>query len=218
MQLDEFKRQFIKNELGVSEDFGTILSVVDFGNVNFWFKEDRQDADNQALSDTEVLKIDLCGLYEFAALFSQDIRFYYGSDKANPGSMGFISAAKGVFGKNRVFSKQIQYVRHHLQKEEIETNTRQVFIDTEGVFVKIPKCNFDVEISIDSVRKMAEYDTLALFSGDADFAALARFLKKSGKKVILVKGGNITSRLRESVDLVVNAQKIKRYIAQIVQK
>ena len=68
------------------------------------------------------------------------------------------------------------------------------------------------------IRKFNEYDTLVLYSSDADFVALTRYLRKQGKKVILIKGGNITSKLRENVDLIVNAQKIKRYITRVVKK
>jgi len=145
-------------------------------------------------------------------------RFYYGTDSSKEGSIKYISAIKHTFGKNRVFSKQIQYICHHLRVNEIESNTRTTFTDRDGLFVRIPKCNFDVEISVDSIRKINSYDTLVLFSGDADFVALARYLRKNGKKVILIKGGNITSKLRENTDLIVNAQKIKRYITRVSKK
>lgn len=87
-----------------------------------------------------------------------------------------------------------------------------MFADAEGAFVKLPKCNFDVEITVDAIRRMNGYDTLVLMSSDADFVALSRYLRTKNKKVILIKGGHITSALRDAADLVVNAQKIKKYI------
>jgi len=57
-----------------------------------------------------------------------------------------------------------------------------------------------------------------LFSGDADFVYLNNFLRKRGKKIILVKGGYITGKLRKSADLIINAQKIKKHIARIEQR
>jgi len=64
---------------------------------------------------------------------------------------------------------------------------------------------------------MEGYDTLALFSGDADFVSLARFLRKKGndKKLLLFKGGNITADLRNISNKVINAQSVKRHIAEI---
>jgi|SRR3989339_825612 len=215
MELEEFKKQYIRNELQITKDYGRMLALIDFGNVNYWFEQDRQDADNKALGDDEKLKINLVGLRDFARLFSYDLRFYYGSDVFKEGSVRFISAVKDIYGRNRVFSKQIQYIRHHLKNNEVSANTRALFTDHQGIFVKIPKCNFDVEISVDAIRLMDTYDTLVMFSSDADFVALFRYLRKQGKKIILIKGGNITSSLRQNTGLVVNAQNIKRYITQV---
>lgn len=218
MDLEDFKKNYIvKTELGIDASYGQILSVIDFGNVNYWFDEDRQDTQNKALGVGEKLRINLKSLYDFVSLFSEQPRFYYGHDSQNKESIGFISAARHIFGK-KVFTKPIQKVRHYLTLKEINFNTRNIFTDHGGTFVKIPKCNFDVEMTIDAIRLMDKYDTLALFSGDADFVRLIRFLKSKGKKVILFKGGFITSDLRNSVDKIVNAQNIKKHIAEVVRK
>lgn len=84
-----------------------------------------------------------------------------------------------------------------------------------GRYLQVPKCNFDVEIAVDAIRRMPAYDTLVLLSGDADFVSLIRYLKKKGKKVILIKAGHITAALRDAVDLVVNAQKVKKSITRV---
>lgn len=218
MDLEAFKKEYIvKTELDIDEGYGRILVAIDFGNVNYWFSDDRQDADNKALADDEKLVVDLDKLNAFCSLFSGHIRFYYGHDPEREGSLRFIAAARHVFGKNRVFTKPVQKIRHHLKLSEIVGNTRATHEDAEGTYVYIPKCNFDVEISVDTIRLMEDYDTLALFSGDADFVSLARFLKKKGndKKLILFKGGNITGDLRNISDKVLNAQAIKRHITTI---
>jgi uncharacterized LabA/DUF88 family protein len=218
MDMAEFRRQYITGtELGIDVSYGRILAVIDFGNVNYWFEEDRQDSENRGLEDDEKFRINLAGLSEFASLFSDHIRFYYGHDPQSPESLRFIAAARHAFGK-RVFTKPVQKVRHHLSGDEIQSNTRVTFFDAEGIYVQIPKCNFDVEMSVDSIRLAGEYDTLALFSGDSDFVSLVRFLKKAGKKVILFKAGFITHDLRNAVDKVVNAQSIKKHIAEVVKK
>ena len=68
---------------------------------------------------------------------------------------------------------------------------------------------------MDAIKLMEYYDTFCLFSGDADFVHLARFLKGKSKKVILIKGGNIVHQLREVCDLVVNAQEVKKHLTVI---
>ncbi len=218
MDIQDFKKEYIVGtELGIDATFGKILAVIDFGNVNYWFDEDRQDADNKALQEDEKFRINLEGLYDFASLFSDHVRFYYGHDSQKKESLAFISAARHIFGK-RVYTKPMQKVRHHLSADEIESNKRATFTDNEGVYIHLPKCNFDVEISVDLIRLMDRYDTVALFSADADFVSLIRYLKKNGKKVILFKAGFITTDLKEVSDKIINAQNIKKHIAQVVKQ
>lgn len=75
-----------------------------------------------------------------------------------------------------------------------------------------------MEISVDAIKKINKYDTFCLFSGDADFVYLNNFLRKRNKKIILIKGGYITSQLRKTADLIINAQDIKRHIIKIEQR
>jgi len=220
MDLQEFKKEHIRTELGLDNTYGRILIIIDFGNVDYWFEEDQQDADGNALAEDEKLTIDLDKIREFCSLFSENARFYYGHDAERDSSLRFIIAAKHVFGGSRVFSKPMQKIRHHLKADEIDANKRILHEDGAGAYVYLHKCNFDVEITVDSIRLMKNYDTLMLFSSDADFVSLFRFLCKKGndKKVILVKGGHITSSLRELSNKVISAQTIKRQITRIVKK
>ncbi|MFA6554251.1 MAG: NYN domain-containing protein [Candidatus Paceibacterota bacterium] len=215
MDLQEFKKQYVQIELGITSDFGRIFTFIDFGNVNHWFEEDKQTYEYVALADDEKLVVDLEKLHEFVQLFSDSERFYYGYDPQNAGSFGFIRATREIFGKNKVFTKHIQKIRHYLNEIDTLNNTRNIYTDRKGIFVYIPKCNFDVEISVDAIKLLDHYDTFCLFSGDADFVHLARFLKGKGKKVILIKGGNITHQLKEVCNFVINAQDIKKYISVV---
>lgn len=218
MDLLELKKHFVKNDLGITEEYGKVFSFIDFGNVNNWFRDDRQKSDGSPLAHEEYFSVDLEGLRDFLCLFSEDTRFYYGHDPSNQGSMSFLYKTKSVFGKSRAFTKPIQWVRHHVTDEEIETNTRSLFQDKDGVYVRLPKCNFDVEMAVDITKLIDKYDSICLLSSDADFAYLNTYIRSKGKKVILIKGGHITHQLKNSVDLRVNAQNIKKYITQIMQK
>jgi uncharacterized LabA/DUF88 family protein len=219
MDIQDFKREYIVGtELGIDTTvYGKILTIIDFGNVNYWFDEDRQDADNKVLQEGEKLRINLEGLSDFANLFSDHVRFYYGHDSQKKESLSFIAAARHVFGK-KVYTKPMQKVRHYLSADEIESNKRMTFTDREGVYVRLPKCNFDVEICVDLIRLLNQYDTVAFFSGDSDFVSLIRHIKKQDKKVILFKAGFITSELKEVSDKVINAQNIKKHIAEVVKQ
>ena len=71
---------------------------------------------------------------------------------------------------------------------------------------------------MDAIKMLEHYDTFCIFSGDADFVYLNNFLKKKGKKVVIIKGGFILAKLRESANLVINAQNIKKHIAKIIKQ
>lgn len=219
MDLSELKRTHLREILGISEtEFPRILTFIDFGNVNHWFTRDDKDESGEPLSVDKYLVIDLQKTSDFLNLFSKDTRFYYGHDPENPKSIGFIMAAKHSFGKNRVFTKPIQKVRHDLNSLEATINTRTVSSDGANDYVLIPKCNFDVEISVDAIRLADTYDTICLLSSDADFASLLRYLQVKGKKTILIKGGRISGSLGSVVDLKINAQDIKKYLTVQKQK
>lgn len=218
MDLQEFKKEYVQKELGISEEFGKIFTFIDFGNVNYWFEEDRQNHDYVALKNNEKLFIDILKLKEFLNIFSGNVRFYYGNDSLNKKSLWFIQKAQEIFGKARVFTKSMQKIKHYLENKERDFNTRMLYHDRQGDFVYLPKCNFDVEISIDAIKTLKHYDTMCLLSSDADFMYLLRFLKQKGKKIILIKGGHVVHQLKDAANIVINAQEIKKYITGIKQK
>lgn len=217
MDLQELKKYNICKQLGIGADkFPRIIVFIDFANVDHWFDDDQYNLDGQALSNNQRIAIDIEELKNFLSCFADDSRFYYGHD---PSNLSFITAAKHIFGKHRVFTKRIQKIRHNLTFADSVTNTRIVHSDDEGDFIWIPKCNLDVEISVDAMRLVDTYDTICILSSDADFAALIRYLKsKYKKKVILIKGGRIDSSLGKLIDLKINASQIKSHIVKIKQK
>jgi hypothetical protein len=114
MDLADFKREYVvETDLGIDSSFGKILAVMDFGNVNYWFDEDRQDSDHKALLDDERFRIRLSGLRDFTSLFSEHVRFYYGHDSSKSESLGFIAATRHIFGK-RVLERE--YSRSRFRK------------------------------------------------------------------------------------------------------
>lgn len=120
-----------------------------------------------------------------------------------------------IFGKRDVVTKDLQKIKHYFELGE-QKPAKYLATDEDGrSYVEIRKSNFDVEISVDAIKMLEHYDTFCIFSGDADFVYLNNFLRKKGKKVIVIKGGYITTKLRESANLVINAQNIKKHIAKV---
>lgn len=208
--------EFQLTSIGLNKnDFGRIFTFVDFGNVTYWYHNDERDWENKPLGEERRLIIDIQRLAAFLKLFSDQKRFYYGWDPRSTKSQHLIvKAEKCGFVK---ITKPVQFIKHYLDEEEIGDGDREfVKTDRDGrPYVEIRKGNFDVEISVDSIRLMKKYDTFCLLSGDSDFAHLARFLKKNGKKVIVMASGQVYHSLKDVADLYVNAQKVKSHIAAI---
>jgi uncharacterized LabA/DUF88 family protein len=58
------------------------------------------------------------------------------------------------------------------------------------------KANFDVEIAVDSIFSLKNFDSLVLFSGDCDFEYLIKFLRGNGKVVVgFSRSGHIAREL-----------------------
>lgn len=197
--------------------FGRVFSFVDFGNVNYWYHKDERDWENNILKPNERLIIDIKKLGQFLDLFSEHKRFYYGWHQRVRRSWHImVLAEKNGFVK---VTKPIQFIKHYLNDLELNSaNGRFVMKDIEGKYIEIPKSNFDVEISVDSIRLLDNYDTFCLLSGDSDFAHLARFLKRRGKKIIVMASGQVFHSLKDIADLYINAQKIKADITSVKKK
>lgn len=55
----------------------------------------------------------------------------------------------------------------------------------------------DVEMTIDAMHALNEYDTAIFFTGDSDFLALITYIKESGKKVYIFSSkNNVSQELR----------------------
>ncbi len=72
------------------------------------------------------------------------------------------------------------------------------------------KGNMDVEITIDAIHNMKNYDTAILFSGDSDFLPLITYIRNGGKKVFVYSSkNNVSTELRTGVDGYVDVLNIK---------
>ena len=216
MKIEEFKKELIREDLNINKkEYGKIFSFIDFANVNKWFEHDNQDWNNKLLKEDERLAIDLDKLKSFSNIISNKARLYYGEDPKNKKSLNFTYVIRKIFGKRNIITKDLQKIKHYIDSKEY-LSSKIIEVDKDGKkYIEIRKCNFDVEISVDAIKMINHYDTFCIFSGDADFVYLHNFLKKRGKKIIIVKGGYITSKLKKTADLIINAQNIKKHIAKI---
>ena len=60
----------------------------------------------------------------------------------------------------------------------------RIYDSTSGQFKH--KCNFDVELTIDALDNIGNYDCFVLVSGDGDFVKLVKYLKGMKKKAVII--------------------------------
>jgi len=99
-----------------------------------------------------------------------------------------------------------------LKKAGFKLVTKPLKVITEMDEIKgdIRKANFDVEITLDAMTFINDYDALILFSGDSDFNYLIRRLRQEGKKVIVVSSRyHISKELIESSNRYIDLKKLR---------
>jgi uncharacterized LabA/DUF88 family protein len=201
MDLHDFK---VRHFLFDPAPYGRIFAFVDFGNVRPWAKELwPQENQDRITVEVDIAKVrDLCSWVKSIKSF-----FYYGYFPA--GTTGRDDGSnhnKSIFRIDKarkcgfiVKTKEIKMVPH---------------FDDRGKFQgTIPKCNFDVEITMDMLTKIETYDTVMLFSGDSDFGGLLQYLKSKGKKVVIISTRRgMSSELQQVADIYIPAEVLKEFL------
>ncbi|MBI3290870.1 NYN domain-containing protein [Candidatus Falkowbacteria bacterium] len=100
-------------------------------------------------------------------------------------------------GKHKFFTYLSKGLGFTVRKKEL----KRISIVSKNEEIIIEKGNMDVEMTIDALHNMSQYDIAALFSGDADFLALVSYLKNGGKKVYIFSSkDNISHELKTGGD------------------
>ena len=156
------------------------IVIVDFGNVQKW---------EESLGWKIGIK-ELANLIKHFAYGKQFLRrFYYGSDY-------------GKSDKSEIISMWSAMVLNKARMNNFEVKTKRVkyIPDPDYKTGYIKKCNFDIEISVDLIKEIDNYDKIILFSGDGDFGYLLEYLKEKYKKDSIVFGarGHIGKELYDA--------------------
>lgn len=204
MNLDEFKSQYYFFD---TNEFGRIYIFVDFGNVRPWAKDLWPEENKfRYCSEIDLEKLAMiCSWVE-----PKKKLFYYGYFKSN--------TDLDEEHRENMKSRNSIYRIDRARKNGFQVRTKEVKMiphyDENGKFLgKTPKCNFDVEMTMDMLIKIHKYDTVMLFSGDSDFGDLLRYLKEAGKKVVVVCTRNRMSKeLEEAADRFIPAESLKGFL------
>ncbi len=162
MNQEEIKKFFETHE----QQRGRTIVIIDFGNVEKW-------------KDSLKWRIGIRELAALAKHFSTGHRFlrrfYYGADF-------------GKSEKSTVISKWSQYVLTTADINGFEVVKKRVkYIHSpDNLYGFEKKCDLDVEMTVDLIREVDNYDIIILFSGDGDLIRALRYLKEKYKKESIV--------------------------------
>jgi len=136
---------------------GKIAVFVDWANVYKWRDSLKKD-------------IDLKKLFDYLKTYSEikELSFYFGTDK-HPASGEQIKQAQKI--GFRVVTKPVKYLPRKTDK---------------GKILWERKCDFDLEIGLDCLERLDDFEGFIFFSGDGDFATLYKRLIKKKKQVVVV--------------------------------
>lgn len=188
------------------------LVIIDYANIKSWLREKGLGI------DLKILKQALVGIG------IKDIRFYYGTDNKNLGIKKFFEIIE-KFGFVLI-TKPVQYFKIKLSELMQQRNNTELVnklskklrlsfvtevnnLEKKGLVFLQPKANFDVEITVDVLERVDEYNNFILFSGDGDFVPLVEKLQKKEKWVVAVSGRKYFSgQLMYQVDSFVTMERL----------
>jgi uncharacterized LabA/DUF88 family protein len=214
MDLSELKnKHFKKFYLFETEEYGRIFVFVDFANVRKWAKSFWPE-ENKTYLKREIDITKVAHVIDYINPVKK--YFYYGHYKEFPDfpSDNFLN----------IKYRQSIYRIDKARKSGFKVRTKPVKeinnFDEDGRFVgTLNKCNFDVEMTMDMVQQMENYDTVFLWSGDSDFHILLQYLKSKKKKVIILcNRGFVSEELYKYSDLFIPADPLKEFIEYIPVK
>lgn len=99
-----------------------------------------------------------------------------------------------------------------MMTKDADIRTREI----NGEETRVRKGNVDVEFALDTWRISTFMRTVFLFTGDGDFAHLARLLKERGQRVVVLGfSRGISERLRRAADNVIHVDERAGWATEI---
>lgn len=142
------------------------LIIIDFANVDRW---------QESLGWPVGIK-QLADLLKHISVGKKYLRrFYYGEDYGPKDRSNVLTkwseniTRSAKFNNFELISKRVKYIPDN----KYETG-----------FIK--KCNLDIEMAVDMLKEVDNYDNVYIFSGDGDLAYAIKYLVETHNKVVYI--------------------------------
>ena len=149
------------------------LILIDDANFYYGFTDKDWELDYEKFYNWLKKNFEPIAIYFFGGIISKKTFF----DRHPTHTLtGFIKYKD----KREAFFRMLKKVGYIVRTKPVAS----VFDSTRGEYKR--KCNFDVEITIIALDKLAEYQELVLCSGDGDFVKLLKYVKGKFKKTTVI--------------------------------
>ena len=186
------------------EEDTALIAYLDLANMFHW-----QDVLRWRFRIEDVIS----GLFAISSI--KEVKVYHGLDGRNMQSSKAFH--KRILKTGAILkTKPVKYIRKNINEtfffkqatmtlfDNITITKVTAFVEEirrAKITVEEPKCNFDVEITMDILDDMDKISGILLFSGDSDFRAPLERLKVKGKKIYVVGvRGQVASELFKVAD------------------
>ncbi|MFH1838127.1 MAG: NYN domain-containing protein [Candidatus Kuenenbacteria bacterium] len=161
----------------------------------------------------------------------KEIKVFYGFNGKKPNHSYSLRHRIGKIGAT-LRTKPVKFIKKNIDEALLFKSSTRTFFDDGinskleeliielkrlGTIIEEPKCNFDVEITMEIMDDLEKVSTILLFSGDSDLMAPLERAKLKGKKIYVVGVRGMTAgELHKVKDLYIDFGKFydgkKNYI------
>ena len=177
------------------------LILIDDANLYYGLKRQRWELDYKKFYDWLKRNFDVLDVFFFGGIISK--KTFFDRHPSRPLS-DFVEEK----GKRENFFRFLKETGYHVKTKPIAS----LYDSTEGTFKR--KCNFDVELTIIALDRIAEYQELVLCSGDGDFEKLLKYVKGKHKKATIIAPNKdrLSSNLALSANRVISLESIRKEV------
>jgi len=146
---------------------GKTCVMIDWANVYGWSNNLKKEVDEEKL-------------FKYLKKHKQieKINFYFGEDKTKPKSKEFLDKVKKI--GYELITKDVKFIK--------------IYDDIGKNFILKRKCDFDLELGLDTYELINNYQSFIFLSGDGDYKTLYDRLLKKHKQIVVIFGRGALGR------------------------